>query len=247
MSEDYELKLRPTWLKEFIGQDKLKEQLEVAIKAAKERDEPLDHVLLSGPPGLGKTTLATIISNELDVGFQQTTGPTLDGKEDLTTILTNLRRKQVLFLDEIHRMPIALEERLYTALEDYQLDMIVKTGTKTRTRVQSIQPFTFVGATTRPGLISAPLRARFGILLQLEFYTPEQLAFIVERSSEVLKVKLDRESAQEIANRSRGTPRIANRILKRVRDYAQIHRKPVTLALTKAAMKMLDIDDSRVR
>ena len=174
--QGFELKLRPRWLKEFIGQSKAKEQLAIALEAAKSRGEALDHVLLFGPPGLGKTTLATIIANELDVGFQQTSGPALQIQGDLTAILTNLRERQVLFLDEIHRMQPVLEEKLYTALEDYKLDIIIGQGPAARTHVMEIRPFTFIGATTRPGLLSSPLRSRFGILLRLEFYTEDELA-----------------------------------------------------------------------
>src|SRR5215472_16181126 len=218
----FELKLRPHRLNEFVGQTKAKEQLAIALEAAKSRGEAMDHVLLFGPPGLGKTTLATIIANELGVGFQQTSGPALQIQGDLTAILTNLRDRQVLFLDEIHRMQPVLEEKLYTALEDYKLDIIIGQGPAARTHVMDIKPFTFVGATTRPGLLSSPLRSRFGILLRLEFYTEDELRVIVERSAEVLGVPIDPDGAAEIALRSRGTPRIANRLLRRVRDYAQV-------------------------
>ena len=241
--EDLELKLRPVRLREFIGQSKAKEQLEIALEAAKSRGEALDHVLLFGPPGLGKTTLATIIANELGVGFQQTSGPALEKQGDLTAILTNLRERQVLFLDEIHRLQPVLEEKLYTALEDYKLDIIIGQGPAARTHVLPISPFTFVAATTRPGLLSSPLRSRFGILLRLEFYTDDELRFIVERSAEVLGVTIDHDGAAEIAMRSRGTPRIANRLLRRVRDYAQvraggaIHRESA-----QAALAMLEVD-----
>ena len=189
--QSFELKLRPRWLREFIGQSKAKEQLAIALEAAKSRGEALDHVLLFGPPGLGKTTLATIIANELDVGFQQTSGPALLIQGDLTAILTNLRERQVLFLDEIHRLQPVLEEKLYTALEDYKLDIIIGQGPAARTHVMEIRPFTFIGATTRPGLLSSPLRSRFGILLRLEFYTEEELRVIVERSAEVLQIPID--------------------------------------------------------
>jgi holliday junction DNA helicase RuvB len=221
----FEPKLRPTRLAEFIGQTKAKEQLAIALEAAKSRGEALDHVLLFGPPGLGKTTLATIIANEMEVGYQQTSGPALQIQGDLTAILTNLKEKQVLFLDEIHRLQPVLEEKLYTALEDYKLDIIIGQGPAARTHVMEIRPFTFVAATTRPGLLSSPLRSRFGILLRLEFYTDDELLFVVERSAEVLGVPIDRDGAREIAMRSRGTPRIANRLLRRVRDYAQVRAK----------------------
>ena len=218
----FELKLRPRRLQEFIGQTKAKEQLAIALEAAKSRGEALDHVLLFGPPGLGKTTLATIIANELDVPYQQTSGPALQIQGDLTAILTNLRDRQVLFLDEIHRLQPVLEEKLYTALEDYKLDIIIGQGPAARTHVMEIKPFTFVAATTRPGLLSSPLRSRFGILLRLEFYTDEDLRFIVTRSAEVMSIEIDQDGAAEIAMRSRGTPRIANRLLRRVRDFAQV-------------------------
>src|SRR6201997_3695185 len=197
----FELKLRPRWLREFIGQQKAKEQLSIALEAARTRGEALDHVLLFGPPGLGKTTLATIIANELNVGFQQTSGPALQIQGDLTAILTNVRERQVLFLDEIHRLQPVLEEKLYTALEDYKLDIMIGQGPAARTHVMDIRPFTFVGATTRPGLLSSPLRSRFGILLRLEFYTEDELRVIVERSAEVMQVPIDPDGAAEIALR----------------------------------------------
>jgi Holliday junction DNA helicase RuvB len=239
----FELKLRPTRLSEFIGQEKAKEQLAIALEAAKSRGEALDHVLLFGPPGLGKTTLATIIANELEVGFQQTSGPALQIQGDLTAILTNLRDKQVLFLDEIHRLQPVLEEKLYTALEDLKLDIIIGQGPAARTHVMEIKPFTFVGATTRPGLLSSPLRSRFGILLRLEFYTDDELRFVVRRSAEVLHVPIDTDGASEIAMRSRGTPRIANRLLRRVRDFAQVRAHGnIDRATAQAALAMLEVD-----
>ncbi len=241
--QGFELKLRPRWLKEFIGQSKAKEQLAIALEAAKSRGEALDHVLLFGPPGLGKTTLATIIANELDVGFQQTSGPALQIQGDLTAILTNLRERQVLFLDEIHRMQPVLEEKLYTALEDYKLDIIIGQGPAARTHVMEIRPFTFIGATTRPGLLSSPLRSRFGILLRLEFYTEDELRVIVERSAEVLGVPIDPDGAAEIALRSRGTPRIANRLLRRVRDFAQVRGTgSIDRPTANAALTLLEVD-----
>jgi Holliday junction DNA helicase RuvB len=239
----FELKLRPRYLHEFIGQQKAKEQLAIALEAARSRGEALDHVLLFGPPGLGKTTLATIIANELNVGFQQTSGPALQIQGDLTAILTNVRERQVLFLDEIHRLQPVLEEKLYTALEDYKLDIIIGQGPAARTHVMDIKPFTFVAATTRPGLLSSPLRSRFGILLRLEFYSDEDLRFVVERSAEVLGVPIDPEGAAEIAMRSRGTPRIANRLLRRVRDFAQVRGSGlIDLATAEGALKMLEVD-----
>jgi len=239
----FELKLRPHHLREFIGQERAKEQLAIALEAAKSRGEALDHVLLFGPPGLGKTTLATIIANELGVGFQQTSGPALQIQGDLTAILTNVRERQVLFLDEIHRLQPVLEEKLYTALEDYKLDIIIGQGPAARTHVLELKPFTFVAATTRPGLLSSPLRSRFGILLRLEFYTEDELRYVVERSAEVLGVPIDHDGSAEIAMRSRGTPRIANRLLRRVRDYAQVRAKGVIDRPTaEAALKLLEVD-----
>jgi Holliday junction DNA helicase RuvB len=238
-----ELKLRPQRLAEFIGQPKVKEQLAIALEAARSRGDALDHVLLFGPPGLGKTTLATIIANELNVGFQQTSGPALQIALDLTAILTNLRDKQVLFLDEIHRLQPLLEEKLYTALEDYKLDIVIGQGPAARTHVMDLKPFTFVAATTRSGLLSAPLRSRFGILLRLEFYSEADLQFIVERSAEVLGVTIDADGAKEIAMRSRGTPRIANRLLRRVRDYAQVKGSGhIDRDIAHRALTMLEVD-----
>jgi Holliday junction DNA helicase RuvB len=241
--DSFELKLRPRRLQEFIGQTKAKEQLAIALEAARSRKEALDHVLLFGPPGLGKTTLATIIANELDVPFQQTSGPALQIQGDLTAILTNLRDRQVLFLDEIHRVQPVLEEKLYTALEDYKLDIIIGQGPAARTHVMEIKPFTFVAATTRPGLLSSPLRSRFGILLRLEFYTDDDLRFIVSRSAEVMSIGIDQDGAAEIAMRSRGTPRIANRLLRRVRDYAQVRGSGrIDRETACQALKMLEVD-----
>jgi len=239
----FELKLRPQRLNEFIGQSKAKEQLSIALEAARSRGEALDHVVLSGPPGLGKTTLANIIANELGVGYQQTSGPALQIQGDLTAILTNLKQHQVLFLDEIHRLQAGLQEKLYTALEDYKLDIIIGQGPAARTHVMDLHPFTFVAATTRPGLLASPLLARFGILLRLEFYTDEDLRIIVERSAEVLHVPIDDDGAAEIAMRSRGTPRIANRLLRRVRDYAQVRGSgKIDRATAMAALEMLEVD-----
>jgi Holliday junction DNA helicase RuvB len=239
----FELKLRPQLLREFIGQAKVKENLSVAIEAARSRGEALDHVLLYGPPGLGKTTLANIIANELGVQFQQTAGPAIQIKGDLTAILTNQRKKQVLFIDEVHRLQPALEEILYSALEDYKLDIMIGQGPSARTHTIDVQPFTFVGATTRAGLLSAPLRSRFGIMLRLEFYTAEDLKIIVKRSAEILDVAIDEAGAAEIAARARGTPRIANRLLRRVRDYAQVRGAGhINLPTAQAALEMLEVD-----
>lgn len=239
----FELKLRPQRLQEFIGQKKVKENLSVAIAAARSRGEALDHVLLYGPPGLGKTTLATIIANEMGVPFQQTSGPTLQIKGDLTAILTNVQSKQVLFIDEVHRLQPAIEELFYSALEDYQLDIMIGQGPAARTHTFEIQPFTFIGATTRIGLLSAPLRSRLGLVLRLDFYTHEDLQIIVERSAQILNVGIDRDAAMEIATRCRGTPRIANRLLRRVRDYAQVRGTGhIDRATAQAALEMLEVD-----
>jgi Holliday junction DNA helicase RuvB len=239
----FELKLRPAFLREFIGQKKVKDNLAVAIEAARSRGEALDHVLLYGPPGLGKTTLATIIANEMGVPYQQTAGPAIQIKGDLTAVLTNLTDKQVLFLDEVHRLQPALEEILYSALEDYKLDIIIGQGPSARTHTIDVRPFTFVAATTRAGLLSAPLRSRFGILLRLEFYTDEELKFIIERSAEILGVEIDDEGAEELSHRARGTPRIANRLLRRVRDFAQVRSHGrIDKATAQAALEMLEVD-----
>jgi Holliday junction DNA helicase RuvB len=239
----FELKLRPKRLQEFIGQKKVKDNLAVAIEAARSRGEALDHVLLYGPPGLGKTTLATIIANELGVAFQQTAGPAIQIKGDLTAILTNLRERQVMFFDEVHRLQPALEEILYSALEDYKLDIIIGQGPSARTHTLDVKPFTFVGATTRAGLLSAPLRSRFGILMRLEFYSDADLHVIVQRSAEILGVDIDDAGCQEIASRARGTPRIANRLLRRVRDYAQVRGAGVIdRATAQAGLEMMEVD-----
>ena len=239
----FELKLRPRRLQEFIGQAKVKENLSVAIEAARSRNETLDHVLLYGPPGLGKTTLATIIANEMGAEYQQTSGPVLQIKGDLTAILTNVREKQVLFFDEVHRLQPALEEILYSALEDYKLDIIIGQGPSARTHTMEVPPFTFVAATTRAGLLSAPLRSRFGIVLRLEFYSAEELAVVVTRSAEILGIAIDKAGANELAGRARGTPRIANRLLRRVRDFAQVRGAGhIDLPTAQAALQMLEVD-----
>jgi Holliday junction DNA helicase RuvB len=241
--ETFELKLRPQRLQEFIGQDKVKENLAVAIAAARSRDEALDHILLYGPPGLGKTTLATIIANEMGVSFQQTSGPTIQIKGDLTAVLTNIQPKQVLFIDEVHRMQPAIEELLYSGLEDYRLDIMIGQGPSARTHSFEIPPFTFVGATTRIGLLSAPLRSRLGLVLRLEFYTHEDLKVILNRSAQILNVGIDDDAAFEIATRCRGTPRIANRLLRRVRDYAQVRGTGhIDRPTAQAALEMLQVD-----
>lgn len=239
----FELKLRPRLLREFIGQKKVKENLSVAIEAARSRKEALDHVLLYGPPGLGKTTLASIIANEMGVPFQQTAGPAIQIKGDLTAILTNVVDKQVLFFDEVHRLQPALEEILYSALEDYKLDIIIGQGPSARTHTIEVKPFTFVAATTRAGLLSSPLRSRFGILLRLEFYTTDDLKFIISRSAEILGIEIDDAGADELSRRARGTPRIANRLLRRVRDFAQVRGEGrIDKATAQAALEMLEVD-----
>ncbi len=241
--EGFELKLRPQRLGEFIGQPKVKENLRVAIDAAKKRGEALDHVLLYGPPGLGKTTLAAIIANEMSAAFQQTSGPTLQIKGDLTAILTMVQARQVLFVDEVHRLQPALEELLYSALEDRRLDIMIGQGPSARTHSIDIPAFTFVGATTRIGLISAPLRSRLGLVLRLEFYSHDDLREILKRSAEILNVGVDEDAAMEIAMRCRGTPRVANRLLRRVRDYAQVRGTGhIDLATAHAALEMLEVD-----
>jgi Holliday junction DNA helicase RuvB len=241
--EAIERALRPKALDEYVGQAKAREQLEIFIGAARQRAEALDHVLLFGPPGLGKTTLSHIIAAELGVNLRQTSGPVLEKPKDLAAILTNLERNDVLFIDEIHRLSPVVEEILYPALEDYQIDIMIGEGPAARSIKLELQPFTLVGATTRAGMLTNPLRDRFGIVARLEFYTVEELAKIVTRSAGLLHVDADAAGAQEIARRSRGTPRIANRLLRRVRDYAQVKGDGrIDAATADKALKMLDVD-----
>ena len=235
--------LRPKRLSDYVGQTKAREQLEIFIGAAKKRGEALDHVLLFGPPGLGKTTLAHIIAHELGVNLRQTSGPVLEKPKDLAAILTGLERHDVLFVDEIHRLPAVVEEILYPALEDYQIDIMIGEGPAARSIKLDLAPFTLVGATTRAGMLTNPLRDRFGIVARLEFYTPEELARIVARSAGLLEVPCDDSGAMEIARRSRGTPRIANRLLRRVRDYADVKADGrIDTGVAQAALLMLDVD-----
>ena len=241
--EAIERALRPKGLAEYVGQVKAREQLEIFIGAAKKRAEAMDHVLLFGPPGLGKTTLSHIIANELGVNLRSTSGPVLEKPKDLAAILTNLERNDVLFIDEIHRLSPVVEEILYPALEDYQIDIMIGEGPAARSIKLDLQPFTLVGATTRAGMLTNPLRDRFGIVARLEFYTPEELARIVQRSAGLLNVPTDAEGGFEIARRSRGTPRIANRLLRRVRDYADVKGNGhIDKTLADLALAMLDVD-----
>ncbi|WP_138752380.1 Holliday junction branch migration DNA helicase RuvB [Paenibacillus sinopodophylli] len=245
MMEDQtvELSLRPRYLAEYIGQSKAKENLKVYIEAAKLRKESLDHVLLYGPPGLGKTTLSNIIANELGVSLRTTSGPAIERPGDLAALLTNLQEGDVLFIDEIHRLHRTVEEVLYPAMEDFALDIMIGKGPSARSVRLDLPPFTLIGATTRAGLLSAPLRDRFGVVSRLEFYTIDELAFIVARTAEILNVSIVGEAAGEIAMRSRGTPRIANRLLKRVRDFAQVRGDGIiTHDLARSALELLQVD-----
>jgi len=241
--EALERALRPKLLDEYVGQTKAREQLEIFIGAAKKRGEALDHVLLFGPPGLGKTTLSHIIAAELGVNLRQTSGPVLEKPKDLAALLTNLEANDVLFIDEIHRLSPVVEEILYPALEDFQIDIMIGEGPAARSIKLDLQPFTLVGATTRAGMLTNPLRDRFGIVARLEFYNAEELARIVTRSAGLLGAPIDPDGAQEIANRSRGTPRIANRLLRRVRDYAEVKGDgTITQEMAQKALSMLDVD-----
>jgi holliday junction DNA helicase RuvB len=240
----YEAGLRPRTLDEYIGQDRVRQILEVSITAAKQRGEALDHVLLSGPPGLGKTTLAYVIANELGVPIRSTAGPIIEKAGDLAAIISNLQPREVLFIDEVHRMPPAIEETLYPAMEDYELDIMIGQGPGARSVKLPVQPFTLVGATTRTGLLTSPLRARFGIVHRLDYYSDSDIEEIVRRSARILGVPADDDAAVEIAQRSRGTPRVANRLLRRVRDYAQVRADGrITAEVARSALKLLEVDD----
>ncbi len=239
-----ETTLRPRSFDEFIGQEKIKSNLRVFIQAARQRGEPLDHVLFYGPPGLGKTTLSHIISRELGVGIKTTSGPVLERAGDLVAILTNLNEQDILFIDEIHRMPRVVEEVLYPAMEDYRLDIIIGQGPNARTLKVNLPGFTLIGATTRTGLLTSPLRDRFGVIIRLEYYSPEELTLIIKRSARILNVKITEDAAMEIARRCRGTPRIANRLLRRVRDFAEVEGDGVVdLRITHHALQAMDVDE----
>ncbi len=235
--------IRPRMLDDYIGQQRLRTQMEIFIQAARNREEALDHVLIFGPPGLGKTTLAHIIANEMGVNLRQTSGPVLDKAGDLAALLTNLEHNDVLFIDEIHRLNPAVEEILYPAMEDYQIDIMIGDGPAARSIQLDLPPFTLVGATTRAGLLTSPLRDRFGIVQRLEFYSVEELSMIVSRSANILNIELEPAGAQELAQRSRGTPRIANRLLRRVRDYTEVrHDGRITETIAQQALEMLNVD-----
>lgn len=243
LGDSWQYSLRPHYLKEYIGQHKAKQNLDVFIQAAKLRQEALDHVLLYGPPGLGKTTMAGIIANELNVSLRITSGPAIERPGDLAALLTNLQERDVLFIDEIHRLSHSVEEVLYAAMEDYALDIVIGKGPSARSVRIDLPPFTLVGATTQVGRLAPPLRDRFGVICRLEFYKPEDLVLIIKRTSEILNIDIDDQGALEIARRSRGTPRIANRLLKRVRDFAQVdNADEITASLAGKALDRLEVD-----
>ncbi len=240
----YEAGLRPRSLSDYIGQDRVRDNLHVSIAAARGRGEALDHVLLYGPPGLGKTTLAYVIGNEMGVAVRATAGPVIEKPGDLAAMLTNLQQHEVLFIDEIHRLPPAIEEILYPAMEDYELDIVIGQGPSARSVKVPLQKFTLIGATTRAGLLTSPLRARFGIVHRLDFYTETDIEEIVRRSARILGVEIDDESARELARRSRGTPRVANRLLRRVRDFAQVRADGrISGAVARGGLALLEVDD----
>ena len=242
--QEFDRALRPLTFDDFAGQDTILENLKIFVAASNEREDALDHTLFHGPPGLGKTTLAYILANELNANIKMTSGPVLDKPGDLAGLLTNLQPRDILFIDEIHRLSSVVEEYLYSAMEDYKIDIMIETGPNARTVQINLNPFTLVGATTRSGLLTSPMRARFGISSRLEYYSTEIISTIIERSSDILKVKIDHKASIEIASRSRGTPRIENSLLRRVRDYAQIKGDgSIDLKITKYALKALNVDD----